>query len=141
MDEPQSLPRPAGSGFLVVQVTTANSAIPLAGASVTIRAGASEGADILYQLRSGPDGRTARVTLAAPPRADSQRPAEEKPYATYEIEVSMPYFTPAEYHDVPIFDGITAIQQANLVPVPDNGRPDPFTLDDARQYETGAPEL
>ncbi|MBO5327011.1 MAG: hypothetical protein J6A84_02695 [Clostridia bacterium] len=129
----------SGTGFLVVQVTTANTAIPLANAAVTLRE--SEGGRVLYELRSGSDGRTERVGLPAPPRAASMRPSAERPYAMYNIEVKLDNYENAVYQNVPVFDGITAIQQANLVPVPESGYPSPFTLNDGQRFEGEEPQL
>ena len=139
MDETVTSPDRSGNGFLVVQVTTANTAIPLGNAAVTIRD--SESGRVLYELRSGKDGRTERVGLPAPPRAESMRPAEQRPYALYNVEVRLDNYENAFYQNVPVFDGITAIQQANLVPVPENGYPSPFTLNDGQQFEGEEPQL
>ncbi|MBQ8341763.1 MAG: hypothetical protein IJY22_05245 [Clostridia bacterium] len=126
-------PPAGGTGYLVVQVTTAGNAIPLEGAAVTVRQGEGEG-KVLYELRSGRDGRTDRMSLPAPPRAESQRPSVNRPYAVYSIEVVLPQYERAFYQNVPVFDGITAIQQANLVPVPENGYPDGFTLNGGQSF-------
>ena len=127
-----------GVGFLVVQVTTANGAIPLQGAAVTV--GQASGVpNVLYELRSGADGRTERVALAAPPRAESQSFDNPRPpYAAYNIEVVLPQYESAIFENVPIFDGITAIQQANLVPLPEAGYGGSFTLNDARPVDGSA---
>ena len=129
----------SGTGFLVVQVTTANTAIPLANAAVTLRE--SEGGRVLYELRSGSDGRTERVGLPAPPRAASMRPSAERPYAMYNIEVRLDNYENAVYQNVPVFDGITAIQQADLVPTPDNQYPDGFSRNRPQIFEGRSPTL
>lgn len=126
-----------GTGFLVVQVTTANTAIPLEGAAVTVR---DEAGRVLYELRSGRDGRTERVSLQAPLRSVSMRPSVRRPYAVYGIEVTQNGYGKAFFENVPVFDGITAVQQANLVPIPENGYPDGFTLNDGQTHESGAGE-
>ena len=132
----QSNPIPVGgTGYLVVQVTTANGSIPLEGAQVTIRGASDNGQNVLYELRTGSDGRTARVSLSAPPRALSESFGNDKPFAIYNVEAVMPNYLTASYDSVPIFDGITAIQQANLVPIPENGYPDGFTLNNARPFD------
>lgn len=132
----QSNPIPVGgTGYLVVQVTTANGSIPLEGARVTIRGASDNGQNVLYELRTGSDGRTARVSLSAPPRALSQSFENVNPFAVYNVEAVMPNYLTASYDSVPIFDGITAIQQANLVPIPENGYPDGFTLNNARPFD------
>ena len=139
MDGNITNPNQSGTGFLVVQVTTANTAIPLANAAVTLRE--SEGGRVLYELRSGNDGRTERVGLPAPPRSESMSPSTLRPYAMYNIEVRLDNYENAFYQNVPIFDGITAIQQANLRPVPENGYPGPFTLNDGQNFEGEEPQL
>ena len=134
-------PNQTGTGYLVVQVTTANNAIPLAGAAVIVRDSNEKGEAVLYKLRSGNDGRTDRVPLPAPPRSESLRPSVQRPYAMYNIEVTLPNYENASYQNVPIFDGITAVQQANLRPLPENGHPSPFTLNNGQHFEGEEPQL
>ncbi len=129
-------PTGGGRGFLVVQVTTANGAIPLENAAVTIRQTGGDNRNVLFELRSGSDGRTERVALAAPPRSESIDPDNFRPpYAVYNVEVSLPQYGSAVYDNVPIFDGITAIQQAVLAPLPEAGYGGSFTLNDARPFD------
>ena len=136
MNENTSRPADTGTGFLIVQVTTANTAIPLGGASVTVTRDEPESAEILYVLKTGEDGRTVRMSLDAPPRASSLSPGNARPFATYNIQVSIEGYERAEYNHVPVFDGITAIQQANLAPLPEAGYTDDFTLNPPRIYVT-----
>ncbi|MBQ3063680.1 MAG: hypothetical protein IJC99_02610 [Clostridia bacterium] len=124
-----------GTGYLVVQATTANGAIPLEGAAVTISARAN-GQDVLYELTTGRDGKTPRVSLPAPSRADSQRPGDQPVSSAYHIAVALAGYQKTEYSEVPIFDGIISIQQANLIPVPDNRYPDGFTRRRPDLFET-----
>ena len=140
MNENMTNPNESGTGYLVVQVATASNAIPLEGAAVTVRQATGEGR-VLYELRSGRDGRTDRMALPAPAKTDSQRPSAERPYGLYSIEVSLPEYERALYQSVPVFDGITAIQQVNLVPIPENGYPDGFTLNGGQQFESGEHQL
>ena len=141
MDSNNQIPTPSGKGFLVVQVTTAASAIPLQGAAVTVRQSDTDGGSVLFELRTGRDGRTERVALDAPPRNISMSPSVARAYALYNIEVKLPSYENAFYQNVPSFDGITAIQQANLIPVPENGAPDGFTLNGGQQFEGEEPQL
>lgn len=135
MNQSNSIPESGGTGYLVVQVTTANGSIPLENAQVTIRQASADGQNILYELRTGSDGRTARVSLPAPPRALSQSFENSNPYAVYNVEAVMPNYLTASYDNVPIFDGITAIQQANLAPIPESGYPDGFSLNNSRPFD------
>ena len=134
MNESIQTPENRGIGYLVVQVTTAQNAIPLSGAEVTVRE-STEGGGVLYELRSASDGRTDRIALSAPPRTQSQQPTATRPYATYNIEARLFGYEPAFYQNVPVFDGITAIQQVNLIPLPENGYSDGFTLNGGQQFE------
>ena len=138
MENNNPLPTEAGSGYLMVQVTTANGALPLEGAAVTVRSEAD--GTLLYALKSGSDGRTARVALATPPRQMALDPDAGRPYTPYRIEVIADGFTRMEYTGVPIFDGITAVQQAVLAPLPEAGYTDGFTLSapEIRISESGA---
>lgn len=124
-----------GTGYLVVQVTTANSAIPLSGASVTVTNNSEKSADVLYELTTGAGGRTERIALPTVPRAESETPGNAHPYISYNIEVRAPGYETAIYHNVGIFDGITAFQQANLTPTPENGFPDSFTMNGPQLFE------
>ena len=140
--EQNTLPTaPAGTGYLIVQVTTANTAIPLEGAFVRISQDSAERAAVLYELRSGADGRTPRVTLSAPPRTASLSPDGGNAFASYNIEVSLEGYGSTAYQHVPIFDGITSIQGADLIPIPQNGVPDrvgqgsPRLFDAKREYQ------
>ena len=134
-----------GQGYLIVHVTTARGAIPLEGARVNVRRSdptteAPRG-DVIASQVSGRDGNTATRTLAAPPRANSQHPNGKRPYAPYHIEVSLEGFFKQSYANVPIFDGIVAIQPADLIPLPENGRTDSRTPDGERFFESTAPDL
>ncbi len=117
-----------GTGYLIVQVSTARGAIPLEGARVDIRTYESETtsdsdtrADVVASLVSGRDGNTARIPLSAPPKAMSERAGNGTPYALYQAEVSLEGYYDQTYIGIPIFDGITAIQPAILIPLPENG--------------------
>ena len=140
MDNTTAAPQ-AGTGFLVVQVTTGNSAIPLRGAAVTVSQKQEGGTDVLYELTTGNDGKTPLISLPAPSREDSQRPATAPPYAAYHIAVTLTGYLSAEYNEVPIFDGIIAMQQADLVPVPENRYPDNFTQRGPTLFENTPPLL
>lgn len=136
-----------GQGFLVVHVTTARGAIPLEGAQVSVRDNRPEiekgRGDVIASLVSGSDGNTQPLPLPAPPRSNSMQPMNggQKPYATYHIEVQLEGYYTQNYANVPIFDGIAAVQPADLIPLPENGRTDSRTPDGDRFFESSAPNL
>ena len=133
-------PRPlTGQGKLVFQITTAGGAIPLEGAEVTLRESrgpTDTGGDVLAVLYSGRDGKTELLTLPAPARGYSLEPARDGapvPYALYNADVRMEGFYKQSYVRIPVFDGVTSIQRASLIPLPENGyeggtRPDGETF-------------
>lgn len=116
-----------GQGRLVFQITTAGGAIPLEGAEVTLRQSrgpTDAGGDVLSVLYSGRDGKTEVLPLPAPARGYSLEPARDGapvPYALYNADVRMDGFYKQSYIRIPVFDGITSIQRASLIPLPENG--------------------
>ena len=104
-----------GSGRLIVNVRTANSAFPVFGATVTVE---NEGGTPFRQrMTTDISGNTAPISLAAPAAANSLAPNEENPYATYRITVMQTGFYPHENREVPVFDGITSVQGVKLIPL------------------------
>ena len=127
-----SVDRPSGEmtgrGILVFQITTAGGAIPLEGAEITLRADRSasdgNGGEVIAVLFSGGDGKSEMLTLPAPARTLSLEPAKDGapvPYALYNADVRMDGFYKQSYIRIPVFDGITSIQRASLIPLPENG--------------------
>ncbi len=111
----------AENGYLTVRVSTAGGAIPLVGAAVNIRGGDINSSSIIYALVTDRDGLTPTVALAAPPRSASQAPQSAVPsYAVYNVDVYADGYTPALFHNVPVFSGINSVQPAVLVPFIEN---------------------
>lgn len=108
-------------GYLTVRVSTASGAIPLGGAAVNIRGGDIDDTSVIYSLTTSADGLTPTVALAAPPRENSQSPSIEAPaYAVYNIDVFANGYSPAFFHNVPIFSGINSVQPVILLPLTEN---------------------
>ena len=103
-------------GYLIVKVSTAQGAIPLEDASVSIRGGSPETSGVLYSLRTDRDGQTPRVTLPTPPKSASQAPGTVTPYSVYNIDVFKEGYVPLTFHQVPVFPSILSIQPAVMVP-------------------------
>ena len=134
-----------GQGYLIVHVTTARGAIPLEGVRVSVRSYPPENTegrgDVIATLISGRDGNTSRLPLPAPPRTNSLSPGTTTPYQPYLIEVDTHGYYGQRYINVPIFDGIVAVQPADLIPLPENGRTKSRTPDGERFFESTAPDL
>jgi len=61
--------------------------------------------------------------------------------ALYDAEVNLDNFYTQSYTRIPVFDGITSIQRASLIPLPENGYADGLRPDGARFVEGENPDL
>lgn len=117
-----------GLGYMIVRVTTARGAIPLEGATVTVSdyfpEDVKERGNAIYTLTTNSSGLTDKFSLPAPPRSLSMSPGNGKSYLTYNIAVSKDGYYQQNYINAPIFDGITSIQSADMIPLSDNGQTD-----------------
>ena len=146
MDKERSTQSPArGYGYMIVRVTTARGAIPLEGAIVSVHNYDPEfevgRGDVISVHKTNSSGLTDRISLPAPPRELSQSPGNEKSYESYNLYVSLPGYYKKEYVSVPVFEGITAIQNVDMIPLPDNGQTENFTVDDSIIFENENPRL
>ena len=131
-----------GTGYLVVRVTTASEAIPLEGATVTVYGNQPDFSSVIARLQTGNDGLTPKIALVTPPRSLSEEPNSVRiPYATYNITVDKEGYSPTEMYGVPIFDGITSVQPADMIPLPQNGYPDAFAPYSGSVVESRAADL
>ena len=134
-----------GLGYMIVRVTTARGAIPLGGALVTVSNYAPEfesgRGDVIAVYKTDSSGVTEKFALPAPPRALSMSPGNGKSYQTYNISVEKDGYYSQNYINAPVFDGITSIQSADMIPLSDNGQTDNFDPDANRFFETENPSL
>ena len=126
-----------GRGYLVVSVRAGEGAIPLEGALVTLRGGDATEGDAIASFITDRSGNTPRITLPAPPRINSESPNGGKPYASYSADISLDGYFTNLYTNIPIFDTITSVQTAYLIPLPEDGssRTEEVLLFDARTGE------
>ncbi len=136
-------PANVGQGYLIIHTTTARGAIPLEGVQVDVYELTPEKGDILLSTVTGRDGNTDPIPLPAPPRSDSLAPSTDghKPFSTYLVDVRPDGYFAQQYINVPIFDGITAVQPADLIPLSENGRTDSRSPDNERFFESTDPAL
>lgn len=122
-------------GYLKVKVSTARGAIPLEGATVRVRAEGFGNTGAVYSLETDSSGLTDILPLPAPPRSLSQEPNGSIPYSLWEVSVFCDGFISAIFSGVPVYTGITSVQNANLVPLPEGFLP-------SESYnESGTPNL
>lgn len=146
MNSPEQNSSMSGTGYLLVRVNTAQGAIPVVGAKVTVRdnLGAEVPPDrgsIISVMTTDRDGKTSRIALAAPPRGDSLSPNGKIPYATYNVDVEAKGYYRQYFHAVPVYDTITSIQTALLVPIAQNGNLDGISSDETHFESTVNPAL
>lgn len=129
-----------GTGYMIVRVTTARGAIPLEGAVVTVSDYLGEDVkdrgNAIYTLTTNSSGLTEKFALPAPPRNLSLSPGNGKSYLTYNITVAKDGYFQQIYINAPVFEGITSIQSADMIPLPDNGQTDRFDPNGNIFFET-----
>jgi len=104
-------------GNLIVKVSTANGAIPVEAVTVVIQGKEESNSDILLSLLTDISGETSIVSLPSPAKDLSTAPfPTSKPYYTYNIDIYKAGYYPQHYNGVPIFEGVTAIQNAFIIP-------------------------
>lgn len=141
-DNDQNTVLPLGSGRLIVRVFTASGAVPLSGAQVVVRNTPMKGGGIIASLTTDRSGIAPATNLPAPPKAEAQRPGGELPFSVYGIDVFLNGYYRSVFESVPIYDGITSVQNAGMIPLPENGRPDGRRPDDTIIYpESRDPSL
>ena len=121
---------PDSVGYMIVRVTTARGAIPLEGATVIVSdyfpEDVKERGNAIYTLTTNSSGLTDKFALPAPPRELSQSPGNGKSYQTYNIAVAKDGYYQQNYINAPVFEGITSIQSADMIPLSDNGQTDRY---------------
>ena len=130
-----------GIGYLQVRVSTAQSAIPLENAQVIVRSSAEQGGTIVNTVISDQSGLTPRIALVTVPRSYSQTPGNIQPFYTYHIDVSKEGYYTQYYQNIPVFDGIAAVQSVEMIPLPQNGYEIGNTPDSNRFFEGENPDL
>ena len=123
-------------GYLSVYVKTADGALPVEGAMVTIRSDDGENSDVLAVLYTDPGGVTERFALPAPPKSFAQTPEGGTPYRFYSIDTDKTGFRRVRTVKVAIYSEVTAFQPVNLIPLA-LGEPS----DSTEYFEGSAPNL
>ena len=131
-----------GTGYLILHVTTAGGAIPLAGVKINVNRYTPEEAsdqkvrgDTVASPVSGTDGNTVRIPLSAPPKRLSESPGNPNPFALYSVDATLDGYYSQSYAGIPIFDGVTSIQPIVLIPLPENGTQGLPREDSVRYFE------
>lgn len=103
------------NGYITVNVRTAGGALPVENAVVTVK---DSGGAILAVFFTDRDGKTPRLKVLAPPRANSESPgAASPPFFNYNIDTDKEGFVSVRNVDVPVYPGITSVQTVDLIPI------------------------
>ena len=131
-------------GFLIVNVNTANGALPVEDAMVTIYSsnmpsGSEENqfleSNIIYTLKTNKSGKTEKVALQTKSKNLSLSPMTPIPYDSYNITITADGFYDSSYLGVPIFQGITSLQNVSLIPLSEFASPNDYIPNSQRQYK------
>ena len=135
------LSSPTGVGYLQLRISTAQGAIPLQNAQVIVREPKERGDGLVALLVSDRSGLTPIVSLPTVPRALSEVPGNPHPFYTYLVDVSKEGYYTQYYQNVPVFDGISAVQSVEMIPLPQNAVENGDTEDSQRFFEGENPDL
>ncbi|MCM1529466.1 MAG: hypothetical protein NC093_05655 [Alistipes sp.] len=107
------------TGYILVNVRTGGEAFPIEGASVVITSVLDGSRFLIAVGMTDISGTTLKLSAPAPNEIYSQTPYPDKrPYSLFDVSVVADGFFRARSVDVPVFSGITSIQNFNMVPTP-----------------------
>ena len=130
-------PEDTGRGTVIIVVTSNRGALPVSGAIVTVSR--VQDNTVIATMRTNENGQTTPLSLSAPKRMLSESPSttNERPFSLYNITVSADGFVGENLEGVPVFDGVTSLQQMDLISMSASGgnsssitdvEPDPYQL-------------
>ena len=117
------------TGYILVNVRAGREAYPIENASVLVTAIVDGNRFVVAAGQTDISGTTLKLQTPAPSFIYSQSPDPEKrPYSLFDVSVIANGYFNARSVDVPVFSGITSIQNFNMIPVPLAMRSDDETL-------------
>jgi len=109
----------SGTGYILVNVRTGDESAPIEGATVLVTAILDGSRLILAEGLTNNSGTTEKFSVPAPDNSFSQAPdSSSRPYSLYDVSVTADGFFNARSVDVPVFAGITSVQNFSMIPVP-----------------------
>lgn len=108
-----------GEGYIIVNVRAGDQADPIENAVVHISS-INDG-NRFFNVTGVTDesGTTQKFAVPTPSLSYSQTPdSKVRPYALYDISVTARGFFNARSVDVPVFEGITSVQNFSMIPLP-----------------------
>lgn len=118
------------TGYIQVYARTGDSSYAVEGASVMVTAIVDGNRLIIASGVTDSSGAAPRFSVPVPSSDLSQEPGPSvRPYSLYDISVTAQGYFNARSVDVPVFEGITSVQNFSMIPVPSmmNGRDETVT--------------
>lgn len=116
-------------GYILVNVRTGDDSEPIENASVQVVAIVDGNRMILASGVTDRSGISPKFEVPAPDISYSQAPDPAvRPYSLFDITVTAEGFFNARSVDVPVFEGITSVQNFSMIPVPLFMRPGEETV-------------
>lgn len=106
----------ANIGYLVAQVTTAYTNLPIKNAKATVSKPIGYDTYLSQIKMTDENGKTEPIPLPSRSPDLSLQPGYPVPYTIYNLTVEAPGYYTVEVLDIPIFPGVTSIQPVNLIP-------------------------
>lgn len=105
------------TGYIVAQIFTSRSAIPIERASVSVTLDLPKG-QVLRGFRStNAEGKTTPIEVETPPVELSQSPSNVKPFTSYTIRIDHPDYYTFVIKNAQVFANETSLQIASLIPL------------------------
>ena len=104
-----------GRGFITVNVRTAGGALPVEGALVTVSS--SDTGTVIAVTLTDNAGLSEIIELPTPPKENSLVVDGSEVSTFYTVDTDKDGFYHVVNANIPVFDGVTAIQQVLLVPI------------------------
>ncbi|HEX3022759.1 MAG TPA: carboxypeptidase regulatory-like domain-containing protein [Lachnospiraceae bacterium] len=103
-------------GKLQVNVNSVNGLKPIENATIDISFTGNP-TETVEQVKTNDLGQTGEIELPAPSLDYSMEPSEEQPYSQFTLRVNAEGFDPFTVSGVEILPNVTALQQADMMPV------------------------
>ena len=106
-------------GYILANVRAGDESSPVEGAAVSVTAIVDGQRMLIASALTDENGSTRKMEVPVPDAIHSQSPSPSvRPYSLYDVTVTADGYFNARSVDVPVFSGITSIQNFNMIPVP-----------------------
>lgn len=120
-DDNRNVPDMKGTGYLQVEVTTGNGAVPVPKAVIIVTQELGGQSYLVTMKLTDRSGATDIIPLPAPLAEFSEAPdPSERPFSEYNVTVYKKGFYTVPEVTVPIFDTVKSIQPVPLIPLAEN---------------------